>query len=273
MKLCILSKQHFRNLHVSQDTIKAFEYAFSQNAKISTEIVKISQMTNKVNRRIIRYAAKWDFLKKVQLIDYRTIGQVCKINPDVVMVIAMSPGDLNAYIPVLTRIKYKKIVYCVDTWSSVIDLWKEELSAGGIECVFCSNKNSVHTFEIAGFKTFYVPYSMNEKYFYPRECKKTHLFMQMGRKNKTLHEYVLKYLQLHHINDDDYIREKQRGEVVFPDFNQLAEEINKTWFFIVSPRDVDEEEITGNISDVTARFSHKKIQCLKYQVIVSLNIL
>ena len=78
--------------------------------------------------------------------------------------------------------------------------------------------------------------------------------MQMGRKNIMLDSFIKQYLKEKNLPDELYIREKNRGEIIYPDFNQLGQEINKTHFFIVSPRNVDEGSLTGEISDVTARF-------------------
>ncbi len=44
------------------------------------------------------------------------------------------------------------------------------------------------------------------------------------------------------------------GNIIFPDTNVLAQEISKTYFFLAAPQDVTNNQLTGNISEVTARF-------------------
>jgi len=245
LKICILSQQHFSNKHVSEDTVLAFEKAIVQEKSVEVKKIEISEFTYKINRKVNKAGF---------LIDYKAVRQVKKYNPDYVFIMAMSPGILKFELEILKRISKPKIVYCIDTWSSRVQEWRHVLTNAKVEYVLCSNKKAVDVFSDFCRKAGYLPYSMNGDIFYPRDCMKKHLFMQMGRKNQTLHDYVLRYIADHNLKDSDYIREKERGQIVCPDFNQLAEEINRTMFFVLAPRDIDESDITGEISDVTARF-------------------
>ena len=252
MKICILSQQHFSNKHVSEGTVDAFETAFMQYQANDCIKVPLSEFIFKVNRKI---AIKLHSGGSGILTDKAVIRKVNESNPDFVFIIAMSPGTLAYQVKTLKKINHKKIVYCIDTWTQRVDQWKSLLKEAGVDCVFCSYKASVKVFREFIKDVYYLPQSMNEKYFYPRNTgEKTHLFMQMGRKNQTLHEWVLRYIAEHGLADSDYIREKEKGQIIYPEFEQLAEEINKTSFFILAPRDVEEPQITGAISDVTARF-------------------
>lgn len=250
MKICILSQQHFRNKHVSEDTVDAFETAILQYKGADCIRVPLSELIFKVNRKLsVKLNTKWG------VTDKKTIVEINKTDPDIVFVMAMSPGTLAYQIRTLKKIKQRKVVYCIDTWASRVEQWKKILKEAGVDCVFCSNKASVEVFKSFIKSVYYLPYSMNEKYFYPRNTsEKTHLFMQMGRKNQTLHEWVLRYITERGLTDIDYIREEERGQIIYPSFEQLALEINRTYFFICAPRNVDESQITGTISDVTARF-------------------
>ena len=248
MKICILSQQKFKNKHVSQDTIFAFENAFlSYYNEVS--IINISEFCFKVNRKLYKFIKNHNFL-----IDFISLRKIKRIKPDFVVIMSMSPGDLLHELPLLKRIPYSKAVYCIDTWATRVNQWKDILHKSGVNTVFLSNKASLTVFDKFIDNVFYLPYSMNQKWFYPRNLEKTHLFMQMGRKNESLNSFVLQYLDEKGLSDDNYIREKRRGEVIFPQFDQLAQEICKTIFFVLAPRDIEEGNVTGNISDVTARF-------------------
>lgn len=251
MKICILSQQNFKRRHVSEDTVDAFEKALI-NYGINTEVEKIDigEKTYKINRKIANTR-----LKNCQFIDYNVLKKVKKSNAQFVFIIAMSYSTLEFQLQTLKKIRIPIVVYAIDTWYSHLEQWKKVLVKINVKIVFCSNKASISTFQNFIENVYYLPYSANEHWFYPRaNVKKTHLFMQMGRKNKTLHEYVLRYIKENGIENEAYISEKKRGEIIYPKFNQLAEEINKTRFFILAPRDIDEFDITGAISDVTARF-------------------
>lgn len=248
-EICILSQQKFSKKHVSQDTIEAFENALQECESHSVTKLCFSEFIFKVNRKL----SKQGISRGVR--DYKLLSALRKLKPNYIFLMAMSYETLEYQLMTLRHIKTKKIIYCVDTWYLHLDKWKQVLKEINADIVLCSNKATVKEFKKFIDKVYYLPYSMNEKWFYPRNnAKKTHLFMQMGRKNTTLHEFILKYIEENGLSDADYIREKQRGQIIFPVFNQLAEEINKTKFFVLAPRDVDESEITGAISDVTARF-------------------
>ncbi len=248
MKICIISQQGFSNLHVSADTIGAFEEALLSFDNVQRAY--LSEMRFRINRKLG---------KKLKIrngiIDWKVIREVRKVSPDYLLSIAMGPDDLLYQANTLSKIGIPKAVYCIDTWQSKIDLWKRAISMANVQTVFLAYKASQSTFQGFVSNVFFLPYSMNQKWFFPRKgLSKSHLFMQMGRRNVNLHQYALKYIEEKGLQDNDYIREKKRGQIIYPEFNQLAEEINKTFFFLLAPRNVDESNITGEISDVTARF-------------------
>lgn len=241
-RICILSRQRDYPRHVSEDSIKAFEHALiSDDHFICKYIYKYQLIISKrfpiINNFVINH-----WVKKIN-----------NINPDYVFIIAMNPAVLYEEKEILKGIKSKIIVYCIDTWGSRINTWAEVINYIGVEFIFCSNLKSVDIFNNFCKRAFFLPYSMNTKYFHPRSFNKSRLFIQLGRKNRTLHEYTIKYLEEKKLPKYEYAYQKDR-KIMYKNFIKLAEEINKTLFFLVSPRDVDEPDYTGGISDVTARF-------------------
>lgn len=249
MKVCILSQQHFSKKHVSEATVDAFEKALLSCGEIETVKIPVSEFVWKWNRKF-----------NAKLLDVVTVHKVLKEKPDVIFVMAMSAGIITWEVPLLKSLKVPKVAYCMDTWEKTLPEWESAIRSAGIDYVLCAYMRSVEVFSKICKHAALLPQSMNEKYFYPRDVEKTHLFMQMGRKNSILDAYVHRYLEEHNLQDDDYIREKAKGQIIYPEFEQLAEEINKTMFFLVSPRNRDEASFTGAISDVTARF-YEGIAC------------
>ncbi len=242
--ICILSQQHFSHKHVSRDCINAFEEALLRNQEAEFERVYVSEFIFKVNRKI----------KKNLLSDWKIIRNVRRQKPDYLFVIAMSVNDLYYLAGTLNKINIPKIAYCFDTWEATMDKWKAAVTTAGVEYVLCAYKRSVEKFKGFVKKSSFVPQAMNEKIFFPKSVEKNRLFMQMGRKNKKLHEYVLKYMQENNLPESEYVFERVPGEIIFPEFEELATEMCKSWFFICAPRNLDEQKFTGDISEVTARY-------------------
>lgn len=67
---------------------------------------------------------------------------------------------------------------------------------------------------------------------------------------------ILHYLKKRGIedNDNNYLYERISGKILYLDTNELAENICRTWFFVCAPQAIDNRKLTGNVSDVTARF-------------------
>lgn len=80
--------------------------------------------------------------------------------------------------------------------------------------------------------------------------------MQMGRRNENIHQMILHYLNEKGLNDceQNYIYEKEKGKILFEDGNELARNIAQTKYFVCAPQCLDNQKITGIVSDVTARF-------------------
>lgn len=97
---------------------------------------------------------------------------------------------------------------------------------------------------------------MDEQFFFPYEVSKERLFMQMGRKNTKIHNMILRYLNKNSIvdNSDNYVYEREKGKIIYPDTSELARNISKTYFFVCAPQSLENSKLTGKISDVTARF-------------------
>ena len=78
----------------------------------------------------------------------------------------------------------------------------------------------------------------------------------MGRRTEQLHHSALNYLENKGLLDipNNYIYEREKGIIIYPETRQLAEEINRSYFFLAAPQCVDNKVMTGDISEVTARF-------------------
>lgn len=106
------------------------------------------------------------------------------------------------------------------------------------------------------YPSCFVPQSMDEKYFHPRNIEKHRMFIQMGRRNEKIHRMILNYLkdQSIDIDDSNYLYEKEKGKILFQDTNDLATEIAATKYFVAAPQSLENKTLTGKVSDVTARF-------------------
>ena len=56
------------------------------------------------------------------------------------------------------------------------------------------------------------------------------------------------------MTDDNYLYEKVKGTILFPNTEDLATEIARTKYFVAAPQSKENTELTGRVSDVTARF-------------------
>ena len=87
MKICILSQQHFTNKHVSEDTVDAFETAILLYKGADSIKVPLSEFIFKANRKIaVKLNTRWGATDK------KTIREINKLDPEIVFVMAMSPG-------------------------------------------------------------------------------------------------------------------------------------------------------------------------------------
>ncbi len=147
-------------------------------------------------------------------------------------------------------------VYCYDVWEPEFEDWRRVIEDICADYIFCGYKKSAEYFTSLGLNAYWVPLSGDFEVFKPTDQIKTRLFMQMGRRNDDLHEKMLAYLKKHGLEDnrDNYVYRKDRNERIFPDINELAEEIGKTKYFVCVPKFYENFKRTGNINETICRY-------------------
>lgn len=245
-KLIILSERNYRkNHHVSYDTVLGMENAFTREG---VYLYSLSAFIKQINQ----------VLKKLKLKPMPDFTIRC-IKDDYYLFICMGICDLEMQISTLLKISeitHHVILYCFDTWEAQYKEWNQFFSMINPAYIFFAYKSSKEYFQNIYNNVYFLPQSMDEKFFYPRNLSKEHLFMQMGRKNMGIHKMILNYLQTHGLKDSDenYVYERIPGKIIYPQTNELAEHICKSQFFVCAPKLLEDFELTGEVSDVTARF-------------------
>ena len=244
--LCILSERIIKKKHhVSYNTILGMENAFMSQGVEIKNISKVSYIINSILKRTgvsSQVVLPFD-VPKCQMI----------------LFVAMSKNNLKAHRELLRKIasNHKLILYCFDTWEADYNEWKILFSYINPSHIFLAYQASVEYFSKKFSNVFFIPQSMDEKFFYPRDgIIKSRLFMQMGRKNQKIHEMILDYLARLGLPDinENYVYERIPRTIIFPDTNELAENICGTKYFVCAPQSDENSKLTGKCSDVTARF-------------------
>lgn len=249
-KICILSERDFlkkRKGCVSYDTILGLEDEFLESDRVT--ICCYSKMMRYINEFCFR-------VLKFNIPDFSINVKSCE---SIFFYAAMSLYNLKVNAGTLKLLKKqgaKIVIYCFDTWEPQYKEWDEVLSDIAPSYIFLAYKQSVQFFAPKYKNVFWLPQSMNKKYFFDRKKEKTRMFMQMGRRTEKIHRLILKYLKDNGIEDtnNNYVYERNKGELIFPDTEELSENINATKYFICAPQSYENEKLTGKVSDVTARF-------------------
>lgn len=252
-KWIILSEREyiFKNHGVAYDIILGMEDIFCAEG---ADLVTISPLIDIANRLVYKFSRPFVKNELAFLCD-RSIP----INSTYYLYISMSYAGLKMVVPTLRRISKKNshvVLYCFDTWESLYQNWDEAFREIQPRAIFFAYKKARDFFSKKYRDCFFLPQSADNRIFYPRKIKKQRLFMQMGRRNECIHNMILGYLEEHGIDDspDNYIYEREKGKVIFPDIQELATEICKSMFFVAAPQSLENRNLTGNISEVTARF-------------------
>lgn len=245
MKIAILTNRKIEE-HVSYDVLYALENTMIE--KKLGKLIFLEKNIHTMNKILKKFSLKFNIL------DNKNIK---KINSefDYLFYIAMNHEKLDEFNKLYKNVSIPKIIYCIDTWEPLYDEWEDKIKLANAKYVLFAYKKSAEYFSSKGINTIFFPLSMNDKIFKNYKLSKDIAIMQMGRKNTTLHKYIKEYCNNNKINYKyDYIYEKKKGEVVYPNNKELAMAINRTRIFVVSPQDIDNKIKTGNISPVTPRF-------------------
>lgn len=248
--LTILSERAYRKRHrVSYDTVLGMENAFAAEG---CKLKRLSALCHYLNQVIDRCLPNRSSLKRIP-------NRLRPVQGGYYLYVCMGPWDLERQFTTLKRLKgngARIILYCFDTWESEYDRWRFLFDGLDPDYLFFAYRQSRDFFSQGYPNVFFLPQSMDGAHFYPRDGKKQRLFMQMGRINRQIHGMILTYLAGHNLEDRDenYLYARREGSLVCPDTDRLAENIGRTYFFVCAPRCLDNPELTGQISDVTARF-------------------
>lgn len=246
-EMAIISAQKCRRKHhVSYDTVLGMEAAFARQEGV--QIRMLSPMVGLVNK----------VLKKLHLPQRISDLLICrKVKEKRVLFIAMGIGDLFEYKKELCAIakNHELGIYCFDVWQSQYETYEKLFEDICPTMIFFAYKEACHHFS-QKYTCFFVPQSMDERFFYPRDVEKTRMFIQIGRRNEEIHQMIEAYLSAHSMtqSDENYLYEKKKGCIIFPDTNDLAIGIAQTKYFVGAPQSRENKALTGDISDVTARF-------------------
>lgn len=268
-KVAVLSVRNGnKKHHVSYDTILGLEDAFCDECgcdrlDFSSSIYKRNQKNLKKQQKIV--IADTELVEKASQYDY-------------VFFASMGESDIRLCLPTLKKIRDKLIIYIFDSWVTKWDKQEKLLTSINPYAVcFAYEKAVEHFKEILSSKVIWLPQSMDARFYHEYDVSKTRLFMQIGRQTKSLHELIEKYLKANGKSDtpDNYARQRTYKELInngffsglgrilryrrragytFPDKNILGKEMASTYFFICAPKNVEDYNKTGAISEVTARF-------------------
>lgn len=243
----IISSRYCGRKHVSYNTILGLENEFTNicHAEIFCFSKRIFWF-NKVLRKL-----------KIgrQILDKKIIKEIIRTDKKCFFA-SMNIIDLVEFKYSLQFIKEHLILYIFDCWEKQWNQYEEIFNEIDPWAICFAYKKAANHFSLVRKNCWFMPQSMDIRYFHDYNIEKSRLFMQMGRRTEPLHDIVISYLESKNIEDNEknYVYEKRGGNIIFPDTNILAQEISKTYFFIAAPQDVTNNQLTGNISEVTARF-------------------
>lgn len=257
--------------HVSYDTILGLENEF--NKERGAEIICISE---EVCHKNIQAFSEKGFGSNI---DESALGKVD--GKKYVFFATMCETDLLIHLEMLKKIHDKLIIYIFDSWETSWENQEKVLKdISPLMVCFAYEKAKEHFKEILDCKVIALPQSMNAEFFHPFSGSKSRIFIQIGRKSEIVHKWAKDYLEAKNIpvNDKSYLYQKSWAEyrralikhpisygirllkyrrsamLTVPDTNDLAKEIAKSRFFLQAPQNIDNENKTGGISEVTARF-------------------
>lgn len=263
MKIAILSEQKCKILAPWYNTVKACEREFSSASVSPSSLVYFNSSIRdlntyiwRINSIIRKYVSRRSHCPICGVEDYSLLKQVAAMRPDYCVYIAMGCDDLYINLATLRRLPVPLIVYCYDTWESLYDRWLYALNEIHPLHIFMAYKKSVGYFSnVFEGNVHFLPQSYDNRYFMDYGLDKTRLFIQMGRQVPSLHELANNYLIKNHIDniDANYLYPRSKS-LISQTMEQLARNINSTYFFFAAPQNMHNGQFTGGISEVTARF-------------------
>lgn len=147
-------------------------------------------------------------------------------------------------------------LYNYDCWEPEFEQWRKVIDEIDPEYLFFAYKLTDEYYKKHGYNSYWVPLSADYEVFNYRKLEKTRLFMQMGRFNQQMHNFILNYLDGHGLEDnrENYAYRRNRNETLYPDYDELVNEINKTKYFVCVPKYYENFARTGNVNDIICRY-------------------
>ena len=147
-------------------------------------------------------------------------------------------------------------LYNYDCWEPEFEQWRKVIDEIKPDFLFFAYKLTNEYYREKGYNSFWVPLSADYEVFNYRNISKTRMFMQMGRFNTQMHEYIQNYLKNHNMEDkrENYAYRKDRNEVLYPNYDELVNEINRTKYFVCVPKFYENFARTGNVNDIICRY-------------------
>ena len=251
-RIIILSSRNAGEKHVSYNTILGLENEFmscigKEENLVTFEYTKVMVKLNKIMNKC---GIKLGFS------DRKVVKNIKEKTDHMVFFSLMGMYEAINHMPTLKKIHNQLILYIFDCWESDYEKWTDILEEIKPCYIFFAYKKATMHFSKKFNNCYYMPQSMDINFFFDHKREKGRLFMQMGRRTELLHSIVLDYLNRKELPDipENYIYEKEKGKIIFKSTEELASEINKTYFFLAAPNNIENSQMTGAISEVTARF-------------------
>ncbi len=193
----------------------------------------------------------------------------------------MSDNDLKIHLNTLKAVHDRLIIYLFDCWVPLWDEHERILRELDPLCVcFAYRKAAEHFDGLLDSVVIELPQSVDLSVFHPHDVDRTRLFIQIGRKNRMLHEQALKYLDKRGLSSRDrnyayqrtgsdfwinamhrpfhtaanFFKYRSAAMLAFPSMEEVSLEISRSMFSLCAPQCVDNYEKTGDISEVTPRY-------------------
>lgn len=174
---------------------------------------------------------------------------------DLYFAVLMGVEHIRKVFPYFYRKAGKKALYVFDCWPSKYDRMAEEVERYGIDHLFLSSKDAVKALQERlpeGPRIMHVPEGLDPSPYQPAsyEAKDIEL-LQFGRKHPSYHEKLLKGLEGSSCN---YVYEKAKGGLVFPDMDAFIKGLGRTRISICFPASDTHPEISEGVSTLTQRY-------------------
>lgn len=274
--LLIVSSRSHKMSSSSYRYLFHFEDEISKN--ISTKIIEQGEVSTKIARHLSTFLqgtpASFSFLsdetlKDVQKATADSLGKLMKFFREpsnlkvpsftrseiekkqysVILLCLNQVGEIPAVLNTFDFENKIVILYIVDAWEPRLKKLSSLINQYNIEVVLCPYLKSAEFLQKRQSGVYWLPQGFNKEIWKDYGLDKKYEVIQFGRNHPGLHEFFL-----NRYKNKEYIHEYIEG-----DFN-LAQKINESKFFAVSPQKLVNPNKTGDIEPVTMRY-YQGIAC------------